>query len=94
MSYYWKSDSLIFIGSKGVKYGWQTTLDNYRKNYPNKESMGELHFDVLKIETLANDKMYVIGKWTLKRKEPVGGHFTLLWKLINGNWLIVCDHTS
>jgi len=23
MEYYWKSDSLKFIGSKGITYGWQ-----------------------------------------------------------------------
>lgn len=31
MSMYWKSDSLEFIGSKGITYGWQNTFDNYKK---------------------------------------------------------------
>ena len=35
MDHYWNSDSLMFIGSKGVTYGWQKTYDNYVKNYPN-----------------------------------------------------------
>ena len=31
METYWKSDKLQFIGSNGITYGWQQTLDNYKK---------------------------------------------------------------
>lgn len=95
MAYYWKNDSLKFIGSKGVTYGWQTTLDNYKKNYPNQDAMGVLTFQNNTIEQLAPDKIFVIGKWSLKRKDAdVGGYYTLLWKKIKGKWVIVVDHTS
>ena len=30
MQGYWQSDSLMFVGKNGIKYGWQTTLDNYK----------------------------------------------------------------
>ena len=37
----------------------------------------------------------LVGKWHLKRKEDdLGGHFTLLWKKIDGEWKIVVDHSS
>jgi hypothetical protein len=29
MAYYWKSDSLKFIGKSGITYGWNTTLLHY-----------------------------------------------------------------
>lgn len=96
MSYYWKSDSLKFIGSKGITYGWQKTLDNYKKGYPSKEAMGELTFENIEFKQVSKKYIYVIGKWHLKRKEGnnVGGHYTLLWEKINGKWLIIIDHTS
>lgn len=95
MAYYWKSDSLKFIGSKGITYGWQKTLDNYKKNYPNADAMGILTFENNTLEQLSPTKIFVIGKWHLKRKEgDVGGSYTLLWKKINGKWVIVVDHTS
>lgn len=95
MAYYWKSDSLKFIGSKGITYGWQKTLDNYKKSYPTPDAMGVLTFENNTIEQLSPTKIYVIGKWNLKRKEgDVGGHYTLLWKKINGKWVITVDHTS
>jgi hypothetical protein len=38
----------------------------------------------------------VIGKWSLKREKAgdLSGYFTLLLKKINGQWLIVSDHSS
>ena len=96
MKYYWKSDSLKFIGSKGISWGWQTTLDNYKKNYPTKAIMGELKFEVTEAEQLNNNSVFIIGKYHLKRTDGknADGVFTLLWKKIKGRWLIVVDHTS
>ncbi|MBC7695100.1 MAG: DUF4440 domain-containing protein [Burkholderiales bacterium] len=94
MKYYWKSDSLKFIGSKGITYGWQKTYDNYVKGYPTKEAMGLLTFTIKEATQLSVTSIYVIGQWELKKDKPVGGYFTLLWKKIKGQWVIVADHTS
>lgn len=92
---YWNDNELSFIGSKGVTKGWRTTLQNYHKGYPNQDAMGKLHFDVLEIDVLSHNAAYMIGKYTLKRKEDSpSGYFNLLWKKVEGNWLIVSDHTS
>lgn len=94
MKYYWNNDSLMFIGSKGVTYGWTNTLNNYKKTYPNKEAMGILNFTIIKIEKFSKSCTQVIGKWQLTKEKPIGGHFTLIWKKIKGSWVIVSDHTS
>lgn len=94
MAAYWHSDSLQFIGSKGITYGWQKTFDNYLKSYDTKEKMGQLKFTLLEFKQFSPTAVFVIGKWQLEREKPVGGYFTLLWRKINGNWFIVCDHTS
>ncbi|WP_229201717.1 YybH family protein [Arsenicibacter rosenii] len=96
MKGYWPSDSLTFIGKVGVTKGYQATLENYKKRYPNRASMGTLKFSILKLEFLAPDAAYVIGRWHLTRPEvgDAGGHFTLLWRKIKGEWLIVSDHSS
>ena len=46
MNGYWESDSLSFIGKKGITKGWQQTLDNYKKSYPDKSTMGILKFEI------------------------------------------------
>lgn len=97
MQHYWKSDSLTFIGSSGVNYGWQTTLNNYKKSYKNKSEMGILSFHNIAIKQLANNYIHVIGKWYLKRSAPledIQGNYTLVWKKINNDWLIISDHSS
>lgn len=96
MQGYWHSDSLMFIGSKGVTYGWQKTYDNYKKNYPDRATMGALKFDILKTDFHSKNTCWLLGKWHLTRPEKgdVGGYFTLIFKKIKGQWLIVSDHTS
>jgi ketosteroid isomerase-like protein len=91
---YWQSDSLMFVGKNGINYGWRTTLNNYKKSYPDKAAMGKLEFDILKLEVNGNSA-YMLGKWSLLRKDDnPNGHFTLYWKKIDGQWLITIDHTS
>lgn len=95
MEGYWKSDQLVFIGSKGVTYGWQQTLDNYKKSYPDKSAMGELTFDLIIVEPLSDDFWSVIGKWSLKRKsDNPNGHFSLIFRRLGNDWVIVSDHSS
>ena len=96
MKGYWQSDSLMFIGSSGINYGYDATLKNYYKRYPDRDAMGQLTFTILKLNRISDDSYFVIGKWFLKREKngDVGGHFTLLWKKIKGEWVIVADHSS
>ena len=95
MEGYWHSDSLMFIGKSGVTYGWQQTLDNYKKGYPDTAAMGKLIFDILEVKRLSVMYFFVVGKWHLTRSiGDVEGHFTLLFKKIKNKWVIVADHSS
>ncbi len=95
MQTYWKNDSLMFIGKSGVTYGWENTLANYQKGYPDTAAMGKLDFNILHVKKLSALYYSVVGKWYLTRSiGNVGGHFTLLFKKINNKWLIVSDHSS
>lgn len=95
MDSYLKSDKLVFIGKSGPKYGWKTTLANYQKSYPDKRAMGKLKFEIISTDVLSGKSAFVIGKWALTRKDgDLSGHFTLLWKKIKGEWVIVADHSS
>lgn len=96
MESYWKSDSLMFIGKSGITYGWQSTLDNYIKGYPDKTAMGQLKFKNIKITPISDSYCYVIGKWHLSRTiGDLEGHYTLMWiKNKEGKWMIISDHSS
>jgi uncharacterized protein (TIGR02246 family) len=95
MQTYWKSDSLMFIGKSGVTRGWQQTLNNYKKGYPDTAAMGKLSFDIIKVEQLSPQSFFVVGKWMLKRTiGDLSGHYTLLLRKMGGRWVIVADHSS
>ena len=95
MKGYWQSDSLLFIGKNGPQYGYQTTLDNYKKSYPDNTAMGKLSFDLLQVKRLSPGYFFVVGKWHLTRTiGDAQGHFTLLIRRVKDKWLVVVDHSS
>jgi ketosteroid isomerase-like protein len=98
MAGYWHSDSLVFIGKRGTTYGWQPTLDNYRKSYPNATQMGKLDFSQLHITPLSAESAQVVGHWHLARpgvaSGDLQGNFLLVFQRVGEQWVIVADHTS
>jgi ketosteroid isomerase-like protein len=94
MQGYWKSDSLVFVGKAAPVYGWQGTIERYKKAYPDKATMGQLTFGIINLQVLDDKNAFMLGSWHLDRTTPVGGYFTLWFRKINGEWKIVCDHTS
>lgn len=95
MKDYWHHDSLMYIGKNGVTYGWQNTLDNYKVKYPTKAEMGHLNFQLVKLEQLSKDHYFMVGKWQLTRQVgDIEGFFTLIWKKIDKEWVIISDHSS
>lgn len=95
MSGYWKSNSLMFVGKRGITYGWQQALDNYIKGYPDTAAMGKLNFELLEVKRLSVLYYFVIGKWHLTRSiGNLDGIFTLLFKKIKNKWVIIADHSS
>jgi hypothetical protein len=92
---YLKSDSLMYIGKSGVTYGYNATLNRYKKNYAGPDNMGKLRFDILHLKPLGKKNYMVVGKWSLTRKAgDVGGHYTLIFEKQNGEWVIIADHSS
>ena len=95
MQGYIKSESLKFVGSKGLTYGWQQTFENYKNNYPTKEHTGTLTFKLLEFDQLADDVFLVIGEFHLKRTVgDANGMFSIILKRLKGEWKIIADHSS
>ena len=95
MKGYWENDSLRFIGKSGITYGWNNTLANYKRGYPDTAAMGKLNFTILVVKKLSPRYYEVVGKWYLKRSiGDASGHYTLLLRKIKRSWVIVSDHSS
>ena len=92
MQGYWKSDSLKFYGSNGLTYGWNKTLENYKKGYPTPDHSGTLNFKINDISQIENESYYVMGEYHLTRKVGnADGIFMIIFKKINGEWKIIAD---
>lgn len=95
MEGYWKSDKLVFIGVQGPTYGYNETLERYKKGYPDIETMGMLKFTVKDLFQIDKTTVMMIGRFYLSRTmADVEGYFTLIWQKIDGKWLIISDHSS
>ena len=70
MQGYIKDSSVRFITNKRVKTSWQEITDSYKKNYPNKDVMGQLSFYRDEVRWI-NESAYiaqVIGRWQVVQK--------------------------
>lgn len=95
MQHYWNSDELTFSSAGKITRGWADTAKRYHEKYPTPEKMGKLTFDGLEIKKLGDSAALVLGRWNLQREtEPLSGNFSLVVQKMNGQWLIIHDHTS
>lgn len=94
MQAYDASGELTFSSGGRVTRGWESTLDGYRKRYPDRAAMGSLTFSDLEITPLGPTAALVLGRWHLRRDEPVGGTFSLVFRKGDHGWRIIHDHTS
>ena len=92
---YWHSPDLTFSGSGGIARGWDGVLARYKKNYPDRATMGQLDFSGLEFRFLGADAALVLGQWHLARAQgEVGGVFSLVCRRFPEGWRIIHDHTS
>lgn len=91
---YWNSPELSFSSGGGTTRGWQATRERYRTRYPDQATMGQLTFSDLETRLLGPDAALTLGRWKLKREQPIDGNFTLVWQKIDGDWRIIHDHSS
>lgn len=92
---YWKSDSLQFVTPRGVSHGWNAALESYRNRFPDRVAMGTVSYDILSVSPLSPEVFVVLGKFQVTRAiGQVEGIFTLLFRKVDGRWVVVYDHTS
>lgn len=95
MQGYWNDDSLLFIGKNGPTYSYKATLERYKKSYSDTAKMGKLNFSHIRFNKLSRRQYFVSGRWELKRSiGDLSGYFTLIFKKIKQNWVIIADHSS
>ncbi len=92
MSGYWESEELTYFSRGKISKGWQTTLANYKRNYPTTKETGKLNFEIANITQINKDAYWVMGSYFLTREAgDANGTFMIVFKRINGEWKIIGD---
>lgn len=93
---YLEADSLMFVGSGGIIYGFENTLERYKRTYSNSTLMGKLEFTINELKPVTHDVYFMAGAYHLERDsiEDATGIFTLVWKRIGDDWVIAADHSE
>jgi len=94
---YKNSPDTLFVGGQVLR-GYTELVYDYRKNYPNKESMGTLTFSEPEVHPLGDNFAICLGKYRLERSRKAGGPaeglFSLVFEKTPQGWKIVLDHTT
>lgn len=97
MQGYNNSPDTTFVG-KTIAHGYSKILERYRKNYTDKDQMGQLAFSDLEVHPLDARFAVVAGRFHLTRSTSAGGDaqgiFSLVFEKTSAGWKIILDHTS
>ncbi len=97
MTGYEDSPETTFVGSE-VRKGYQSVLERYRRDYPDRARMGVASFSDIEVRIVREDVAIVIGRFALERPAEQGGAasgiFTLVFAKRGEGWRILLDHTS
>jgi uncharacterized protein (TIGR02246 family) len=81
-----------------VSHGFTGLLDEYKRDYPTKATMGTLVYSELEVHPLDENFAVVIGKYRLERSKKDGGNseglFSLVFENTDNGWKIIVDHTT
>jgi uncharacterized protein (TIGR02246 family) len=87
----------LFI-TKQVSRGYAGLIEEYRRDYPSRGSMGTLAFSELEVRSLDDNYAVAIGKYHLDRGKKDGGSadgmFTQVFEKTDKGWKIIIDHTT
>ena len=94
---YKNSPDTLFI-TNSVNRGFEGMVEAYRRDYPNRASMGTLSFSELEAHPLDERFAVVIGRYHLERGKKEGGNaeglFSLVLEKTDKGWKIIVDHTT
>ncbi len=94
---YKKSPDIVII-SNGLARGFEDLEATYKKNYPDRASMGTLTFTDLEPHLLDDHFATATGRYSLERAKNKGGNasgmFSLVLEKTADGWKVILDHTT
>jgi len=94
---YKDSPETLFINNL-IQRGFKGMKADYHRNYPNKETMGQLTFSELEVHPIDDKVAVCVGKYKIERSKKNGGNaesiFSMVFEKTDAGWKIVVAHTT
>ena len=96
MSYYWNSPEMLWVSKAGTMKGYQPVLEEFKKDFADKNKMGVYSYESLHIEEISGSCVYFVIRWkiNLNGQRIMGGISSQIWKKIGSTWVITAEHAS
>jgi uncharacterized protein (TIGR02246 family) len=92
---YWDSDKTRWIIRGMLIRGVDAIRATYKSLFDSPEKMGKFEVRDLEIDVLTDRDALVVGQWSHTAGQMARhGVFTVRMKKIQGEWIVVTDHTS
>ena len=90
-----RSERTRHIFNRDVTVSHSAIEARFRSRYPDPSSMGTISNSDLDISVLAPDAASAFAHWTFERDgKTFAGVFTLIFRRLDGRWVIVHDHST
>lgn len=91
----WVDESTVHIFNEEITVGHAAIRERYSSRYTDPDRMGELTTKDMVVKVLSPDIAYVYSRWNFTHPDiAFDGVFTLVLRKIDGEWLIVHDHSQ
>ncbi|MCH7643901.1 MAG: nuclear transport factor 2 family protein [Myxococcales bacterium] len=83
------------IFNNEITVGYTAIEARLQARYPDPSDMGAISYSDLDVSVLAPDAASAFAHWTFQHGDNTfAGVFTLIFREINGSWVIVHDHST
>jgi len=97
MEGYKDSPDTLFINNL-IQRGFSGMKADYHRNYPNRETMGQLTFSELEVHPIDEKVAVCVGKYKIERSKKNGGNaesiFSMVFEKTDAGWKISVAHTT
>jgi uncharacterized protein (TIGR02246 family) len=92
---YWESEKTRWITRGKIIRGVNAIRAMYKSLFDSPEKMGKFEVKELEVDILTDSDALVVGQWSHTAGQLVRqGVFTVYMKKLEGEWVVVIDHTS
>ena len=95
MKSHWRDERTVHVFNDHMTIGFSAIEERYRARYPDPKNMGMISGPELDVQILEPSVAIAFGRWSFEHGQvQMNGVVTLVFRKIDGAWLIVHDHST